>query len=284
MKKNYNSWVHLSHWSFFNEDIIFPRKCNKGDNVYHNHDFFEIVCVTSGTIKHIVNDIEQNLITGDILFIRPEDKHLYLREQNNTCVHYDVLCQAKLFENVCKFINDDFLAYYKQPLIPPKAHVSPEKMSEIKKKLVAYNKLNSPEQKQLTSKFILMNLLEFFTFSFKEESKKESNDWLDILLQELSVPKNFERTISDLLSNIPYNSNYICRAFKKRMGITITEYFNDQKLLYAASNLSFTNLPIINIALESGFDSISYFNKIFKQKFNCTPSTFRKNNQSSFKK
>ena len=39
--------------------------------------------------------------------------------------------------------------------------------------------------------------------------------------------------------------------------------------------LTSTNTSIMDIALEVGFDNLSYFNKLFKRKYNLTPKQFR---------
>ena len=46
--------------------------------VFHDHDYYEIFLTISGTIKHYVNGQIQNLDPGCLVFIRPQDKHLYV--------------------------------------------------------------------------------------------------------------------------------------------------------------------------------------------------------------
>ena len=287
MKINFNSWVHLSDWSFFQNSVMLPRKCNKGDDICHDHDFYEIVCIENGSIPHAINNQQLDLKAGDILFVRPHDKHLYLREPDNTCTHYDVLYKPTFFEETCEFLDKNFLTYYHQPVLPIKAHVSQEKIKDIIKRLKSYDAipLNEKERKTITAKFILIEFMDYFWSEFSpslQYEKKESNsqDWLDAFLALLSNPKLFHSSLNEIISSLNYNSSYISRAFKKRMNMTITEYFNDQKLLYAASALTYTTLPIIDIAMDSGFISVSHFNKLFKQKYNCTPTQFRANAQT----
>ena len=69
---------------------------------------------------------------------------------------------------------------------------------------------------------------------------------------------------------------YIARSFKKFLGITPTDFVNDLKLTYAASRIINTNLKITDICLSSGYESISWFNKMFIIKYGMSPKDFRK--------
>ena len=46
--------------------------------VKHWHDYFEIFLMIEGKTVHQVNDIEQNLDEGYLVFIRPGDVHFYV--------------------------------------------------------------------------------------------------------------------------------------------------------------------------------------------------------------
>lgn len=63
--------------------------------------------------------------------------------------------------------------------------------------------------------------------------------------------------------------------FKKYTGMTCVQYINIHRLELAADYLRTKNLPIMDIALEVGFDNISYFNKLFKAKYHATPKEYR---------
>ena len=60
------------------------------------------------------------------------------------------------------------------------------------------------------------------------------------------------------------------------MNMTCIEYMNQYRLEMASRQLAGTELPITSIALESGFNNISYFNRVFKKKFGVTPKEYRK--------
>lgn len=85
--------------------------------------------------------------------------------------------------------------------------------------------------------------------------------------QELSL-----ETVSDVLG---LNSTYFCRLFKRITGHGFTEYLNFVRITKSEELLQNTSLSILDISLEVGFSSVSYYNRVFKKMKNCTPSVYR---------
>ena len=66
------------------------------------------------------------------------------------------------------------------------------------------------------------------------------------------------------------------RLFKSEMEVSFHEYCLDLKLERACEMLKATKNKAIDIALECGFNNISYFNRAFKAKYGLTPNEYRK--------
>lgn len=64
------------------------------------------------------------------------------------------------------------------------------------------------------------------------------------------------------------------RRFSAMNGISFKQYVTEKKLQHAIRLLQTTDLKMIDIALDSGFDSISGFYDAFKKKTGTTPSKF----------
>lgn len=69
--------------------------------------------------------------------------------------------------------------------------------------------------------------------------------------------------------------SYLSRIFKKKVGISFSDYLMEIRLLHAVEDLRATNTSIMKIAINNGFSSSKSFHKFFKQYFNSTPKKFR---------
>lgn len=108
--------------------------------------------------------------------------------------------------------------------------------------------------------------------------KGEDNPQVNLLIEKLSSPNNFYKSLNELIneSKIFYERTYFSRIFKQQVGCSMVSYFISSKLRYSISLIKFTNLSIAEIALQSGFNNVTYFNKIFKDTYNVSPSEYRK--------
>ena len=87
----------------------------------------------------------------------------------------------------------------------------------------------------------------------------------------LSSPSN-----SELASIFGFNKNYISNVFKKYTGSTLHSYITSKKAQYACQLLAATDMSIGEIADAVGFSSQNRFSEFFKNKYNMSPSEYRK--------
>ena len=88
-----------------------------------------------------------------------------------------------------------------------------------------------------------------------------------------------ELPIIDIAEACTLSQYYFMKFFKKHQGMTCTEYVNLYRLDMATKLLSTTDNSVTEISFETGFNSVSYFNKLFKEKFKVTPKEFRITNK-----
>ena len=76
-----------------------------------------------------------------------------------------------------------------------------------------------------------------------------------------------------------FSESHFIKFFKSTIGITFTECLNSYRLSQASRLLlSNADEPIMDTARKCGFNSISYFNRVFKKKYGITPSALRASN------
>lgn len=90
------------------------------------------------------------------------------------------------------------------------------------------------------------------------------------------IGDNFDKDITiEVISNIACMSpTSFCRYFKKETGISFINYLNDVRIGYAKTLLSMKKYKLTEIADICGFQSVSYFKRLFKQKNGISPSDY----------
>lgn len=92
------------------------------------------------------------------------------------------------------------------------------------------------------------------------------------------VDENYAGKISldGVAEHIFMNRSYFCQLFKKEVGMTFGEYLEYVRIENAKRLLSETNLSILSIAEQSGFNNQAYFTRVFKKATDITPMYYRK--------
>lgn len=89
-----------------------------------------------------------------------------------------------------------------------------------------------------------------------------------------------EKLNLDVIANsLHYSKYYLHRKFTKTVGMTIHDYVQRRQLTEAAKLLVFSNKPVLDIAILSGYDSQQAFTTIFKAMYKKTPLQFREEEQ-----
>ena len=92
------------------------------------------------------------------------------------------------------------------------------------------------------------------------------------------VTENFRDDIgsAEIASSLDIHPKYAMSVFKKSTGMTLNEYLTLMRLSYAQSLLLQDNANILEVALESGFGSLSAFSQSFRKVTGQSPSDFRR--------
>ncbi len=134
----------------------------------------------------------------------------------------------------------------------------------------------------------LLSLLEVF------QILATSNDFIELNEQDTSVKlflndkirmgavykyihANYNKTtdVNDVAASVHLSTPAFCRYFKKQTKMTFTEFVNQYKITQAKTML-LQDKSISEVCYESGFESLSYFNKLFKKIAGENPSVFKK--------
>lgn len=112
----------------------------------------------------------------------------------------------------------------------------------------------------------------------KDNGKKVTDESEQKLMLIINfIKENYTEDISreGLAAAVDMSPNYMSSMFKNYTGIKINEYINRLRIDEAVKQLEENTLKIIDIALLVGFESLSTFNRAFKNIMKKTPTEYR---------
>lgn len=88
-------------------------------------------------------------------------------------------------------------------------------------------------------------------------------------------------TVALLSQRANQNTDYFSRLFREHTGERPLSYIQLKRVERAQFLLENTDLPLAEVAAETGFESLSYFTRTFKEKTGQTPGEYKKNHRLS---
>lgn len=91
--------------------------------------------------------------------------------------------------------------------------------------------------------------------------------------------QNYRKRISnkDLAALVGYHEYHLNRLFQNHFGLNLHQYLLKTRLSQAHELMLNTDLPLQDIAEQTGFSSYPHFSARFRQEYGCSPSQYRKN-------
>ncbi len=269
----------LTSFLFVNYDYPMP----------HTHqDFCEILCVISGEITNYVNDRSRKMHRGDCWLALRDDKHFVLCEKEkrkdflaiNFVIKYEYFLKLKdIFgekeSGVFDSQEDNFF------------HLDEEMTTLLLNRTYL---LQTPNRKYVAEaefkcRCIIIDLLkELAMAKLKLKEKVNVPQWLKDLLENMQKQENMQKSLDELVGQVPYSYPYVAREFKRFVGTPMVSYFTMLKLRRAEELLLNTRKKILEISSELGYNSLSHFNHIFKKTYGLSPSQFRNEKNIVLKK
>jgi len=82
-------------------------------------------------------------------------------------------------------------------------------------------------------------------------------------------------TVEEIGKTVGLHPNYAMSLFKKAFGTTLVDYLIHHRVSHAQRLLATTDMKVVDVAFDSGFNSISRFNEAFRRGCGCSPREYR---------
>ncbi len=115
------------------------------------------------------------------------------------------------------------------------------------------------------------------TVSHEDTPPRKVRKTIQIICDYIDENLSTEMTRSELAKLVFMNPDYLGSIFKEEMHCSITIYIQNKRLAKAKELLKQTDYSISKVAEMVGYDNVSYFSKLFRQKVGCQPGKYRTN-------
>lgn len=265
-----NTLAHISSQKFRSGDI-----CRM-----HVHDEIELLKVSKGRLKCVVGEEEYFITKGQVLFVNSRVPHYTMAVEGDT---EQLLVQFR----IDNFINDPVskigtvLARFSE-YTDRQGYVindCPELCRYID--LIKKEFFDREDGYEEYIKAGIYNIIGYLSrhHVIENHNKLLENSGIIRIMPVLEyIDKNYFREISlDEISGVlNINPYYFCRLFKSATGSSFCEYLNFVRISKSEKLFKTNEKSIMEISLDVGFSSVTYFNRIFRKYKGCTPTVYRK--------
>ncbi|KAA9035951.1 helix-turn-helix transcriptional regulator [Ginsengibacter hankyongi] len=248
---------------------------------WHYHPEYELVFVEATTgIRHVGQHIS-SFMGSDLVLIGSNIPHLNFDYGLKTAYHQVVI---QLKENFLGDAFDDIPELKTIQLLFDKASMglsfTGTTKETVAKKLKYMHKLGHFEQL-----LCLLEILQILATSTEVTELNEQDTSIKLFLNDKIrmgaiykyIHANYNETpdVNKVAESVHLSTPAFCRYFKKQTKMTFTEFVNQYKITQAKT-LLLQDKNISEVCYEVGFESLSYFNKLFKKLNGENPSVFKK--------
>lgn len=131
-----------------------------------------------------------------------------------------------------------------------------------------------------TNSLLLMIFAELFEDLSIKRLTKENVMLVDEIKFYIDINYSDKLTVTDLANEFSIHPNYLSRIFSQKFDISPKKYILNLKLSKSCDLLKSTSLPISVISNSLSFTDQLAFSKIFKNKYNLSPTIYRKMNKN----
>ena len=249
----------------------------------HWHDELEIIYVKGGSLTVSISGESYIGKPGDAFVVSPGNLHL-MGSDIGTVDYYTFLFPLK---NLSFRADDLFEEKLLEPLNSGHLMINPrinDTAKELCEQLIEVHESKNQESEsqliaQIKTKIILLQfILEMWKKGFIIENDTNGRNTVEKEMVSY-IQQNYTGKISlkEFGEQFHLSEKYISRYFKEHFHITLSQYVTYLRLEHAKQLLQDTDIPVTEVAMQSGYQNVSYFIRSFKKTYEISPLKYRNN-------
>lgn len=248
----------------------------------HSHDEFEIYYLIAGKRIMRMGDGSFHLLSGgDVMLIPPDIVHGTMDIDGIACRRTVINFRSEYAGDLIVSSGDRSLMALFSPsgnrvtVLPAHRHELESIFRDMAKELSARPSGYRLEVKlDILKLLVLLSRISQANAQFANQRMKKS--YISKIVEYVNKNYNDELSLAMLAKKFYINKSVLSREFKKTMSQTFTDYLNNLRILEAKRLLiDSPNIRISDVCDAVGYNSITYFERVFHRKERWTPRQFR---------
>jgi AraC-like DNA-binding protein len=255
----------------------------------HWHDEWEFFFVVSGRTIFQMNDMKIPMEAGDVAFVPSGAVHAAFAVDRGPCSYNALVFHSNLL-TAPEY--DVAFQRYIAPMLEGRLELPvkldpdvPWQAEVIDRVHIAYEHLQRmPPANELRVKACIFTIFaDIYANCASLVRAQTSQEGLDYRAERMRSIYDYihgncnaKLTVQTLSKVVSMSPGYLCRFFKDMTGRTITEYINHYRVSQAALMIESTDKKLLEVAMDAGFNNLSYFVNQFKRYMGATPSEFKR--------
>lgn len=241
----------------------------------HGQDFYELIWVQNGQVRHHLEDERQELREGDLVFVRPSDRHA-LQGRSEDSLVVSVALHPELIESMGRrHPTVDGSLFWSSSPTPMKIARDSRQLAELNQ---AALRLERGTRSGLEAEAFLMPLITGL-IGQSEVLPPDAPAWLAAACDAARDPNVFREGAAGFARAAGKAHPHVSRTARRYLGQSPSDYVNAQRMSFAARRLTGSGDSLSEIATDCGIPNLSHFHKLFRQTYGLTPQRYRKSHQ-----
>lgn len=239
----------------------------------HGHHHFLLTLITEGTGIQTLNGKEIPFQPGDLFLLSPADFHKNTLPEGESFSYYGV----KFTYDILDERLSELCALDQLPLYLHLQDSTAETAKSIFAQLV--EECQNGEERlgnQAYTQLLVEQLIILALREIKEDALVSPRTFVNRALGFIYSHFSEHIAVADVAKYVGYTANYFNTCFRQQMGMPFGEYLILMRIHYAENLLCSSKMPVTEVAYASGFASLPYFSRCFRDFKGMSPQEYRK--------
>ncbi len=238
----------------------------------HSHDMHELYYLEKGSTKYFIGNEIYVLSPGDFIFVPAGEYH---QTDYSESSKRERLILA--FDN--SFVGSRYLKYIQDLVSDKLVHIPADYSEDFKillRKIEEEGTRKAEDCNEMQKLYLrqLLILISRYRVARRSTGLSENDHLIQHATKYISMHYNADLSLGNLARRYSVSPCHFSKLFKRTTGVCLNEYINIAKVSAAQELLETSDLSVMQIAYQCGFNDSNYFTQVFKKIKGITPKKY----------